>query len=309
MSTTRAPIDPVDSAASATTSADDPETDTTRGDLPLPDQAWRRFCRGESYSAIARALNVERRTIARYIKQLHEQTQTDRRAERTLALTQALGALQQIQAGAWEQIDLDQGHERVVWDLYLRAVADVAAESGSYSGGQRVRPPTFRPQTARLLTLILNAVRQISRLEFLDDPTAPTRQGDLPTDQPKDAYWYFMMRRSDQEELARMNQHPGAPGAVTPAPDPSSDAPDAASAAPDVPNHDDGDPSIPAVPPFEVRDADGNIPIEHTHPKPALRPDGTDDWYVHKRVPLPPLATARPSLGPPRRRRPWDRQW
>jgi hypothetical protein len=189
------------------------------------------------------------------------------------------------------------------------------------AGGNAVRTPTFRPQTARLLTLILNAIRQTARLEFLDDPSAPTRAGDIPEDQPKDAFWYFMMRRSDQEELARMNQQPQSTAGTSAANDLTTSPPDGTAPAPAADpsaasepapaNAESGVPTAPPSPPLEVRDFDGNIPMPNPrHLKPAIRPDGTDDWYVHKRIPAPPPVNPPHWPGQPqRRRRPWDRQW
>ena len=315
---TRDPDDD-DASAAETADADDDAAQASAGaDVPLPDKAWHLFCRGRSYAAIARILRLDRHTVARYIARIHQETQADRHAERTRSLTQALGALRQVQAAAWQQVDLDQGHERIVWDLFIRAAAQAAAQAGGLGGGNAVRPPTFHPQTARLLSVVLNAVRQCARLEFLDDPTAPSRAGDIPENEPKDAYWYVMMRRSDDEELARMKRQPdttgeAAPEGATSAPPPDdATTPDADSASPDgaeAPNTAGGDP---ARPPFQVRDADGNIPMPHHHPRPAIRPDGTDDWYVRKRVPIPPRV-------PPRRagemghggktRRPWEHSW
>jgi hypothetical protein len=192
MSTARLPADPADADPARAADDNAPDEAGISTHLPLPDQAWQRFCRGQSISAIARALNLDRHTVARSLKQVHDETLAERRAERTRALTQAFGALQQIQAAAWDQLALDQAHERLVWDRYLRATAQPAAEDspedGTRGAGTAVRPPTFHPQTARLLTLILGAVREVARLEFLDDPAAPSRAGDTPEDQPKDAY-------------------------------------------------------------------------------------------------------------------------
>jgi hypothetical protein len=65
--------------------------------------------------------------------------------------------------------------------------------------------------------------------------------------------------------------------------------------------------------PYEVLDADGQPPIPHDHPHPDLRPDGTDDWYVHSHTRLAPPGMVpgeqRLPGPPPRRRRPWQRAW
>jgi DNA-binding CsgD family transcriptional regulator len=295
---------------------------TPSDELPPADRAWHLFCQGMNYSAIARELHVDRHTVGRYVKQIHDETQADRRADRSLALTRALDSLAQIQAKAWEQIARDEAHERVVWDLYVRAAAQEAQMKGSLAGGYSVRPPTFHARTTRLLTLILAAVREAARLELLYEEQAPARDGDDPDDAQKDHHFYVMMRRSDAEELARM-QHQQASGApvidgATSASAGGAQASNAASAGeqsadavlttPEATSAESGDPATSSAPAFEVRDANGNIPIPHTHPQPDRRPDGTDDWYVHAATPLSPPGTLPTRPGqPPHRRRPWDR--
>jgi hypothetical protein len=314
------------SAPASSTPSSTPAADPT--DAPA-DRAWTRFCQGSSPSDIAHHLHLDRATVLQHLQDVHQQAQADRRADRSLALTRALDALGRIQATAWEQIARDQGHERVVWDLYVRAAAQSAQLNASLAGGYRIRPPSFHARTTRLLSLILAAIRESARLELLYDAHAPARDGDTADDQPQNGFVYFMMRRSDQETLAELERQrqaggpstgdvPSAPtdsaADSTPSIDPTRDPPSAppdvvaagAPAAQAFAGASSADDTPVTSPAYDVRHGPGAIPLPD-HLQPDLRPDGTDDWFVSARMPMrrPDAQPTRPGQ-PQRRRRPWD---
>jgi hypothetical protein len=198
------------------------------------------FCQGRSYAAIARALGLHRTTAARYVTRLHQQVQADRRADRALALalsralSRALDAVQALQAATWDALATEAARE----DLYTLAVV----------AGQSSVPPPYRTQRARLLSVLLAAIREAARLELLYDRDAPARLADKDDAQRT---VHLIIERVGDPDLDPL--HPE---------DTPSDAPPVAAAP--VPS------TASATPPADTRPSPG----------PAARPEAPSDRFL-----------------------------
>ncbi len=188
-------------------------------DLPLSDRVWDHFCQGHSFTTIGRLLHIDRETAARHVHRIHTDLAADRRADQVLALTRAIEATHQLQARAWDMLAREEAREDE------DRAAPASGRPGGADAGVLARP--YRANRARLLAIILAAIREAARLELLYDPTGPAHAAEaVPTD-PTILHLFIHSSPPDDEATpgtapAGENPHrpdsPSAPGAAS-APD------------------------------------------------------------------------------------------
>lgn len=133
------------------------------------EQAWEMHVRGENITAIAAKVELDRDTVRRLLQEHYRQISSDRKAESRRKLDLAVARLRRIQAQAWTDHDEDDAREQHV--LRTFSAQDEDEDEGkkprrrAESGGVA----RFQSQRAAYLRVILDAEREVARLEGLYD--------------------------------------------------------------------------------------------------------------------------------------------
>lgn len=102
----------------------------------LADEAWQRFVRGMTLSAIAHELQLDRETVSRYVKAIQRDQARALRAKREAALALSVARFREIARVAWERADQDSVS---ALSVALAAEREVARLLGLYH--LEVAPP------------------------------------------------------------------------------------------------------------------------------------------------------------------------
>jgi hypothetical protein len=138
---------------------------------------WRRHLRGESFSAISRALDLNARSVSRIVRACYQELGRDRKAVLAAALDESIERLRAVQRQAWSDHDEDDQRERA-------ALASALDGRGDEKGGRKgkgARPARsargdgarFTSQRAQYLRVALDAEREIARLRGLYGAVIP----------------------------------------------------------------------------------------------------------------------------------------
>ncbi len=127
-------------------------------------QVWELHLRGWSRAHIARETGLTARTVTRIVKRQYVDVGYNREATLEEKLTAAIERMRHVQRQAWADHDEDAEHERQV----LAAMGVGAAPAGG-DGAEKweIGPVRYQSQRAQYLRVILDAEREIARLQGL----------------------------------------------------------------------------------------------------------------------------------------------
>lgn len=124
-------------------------------------RVWEMYLSGMPKSRIARALALDRETVSRYIRVCYAEVAGERRVTMARKLDGAIARWRRVQEQAWANHDEDDRRER-------RALEYALAEgSGATKDSKGVGAVRFQSQRSRYLRIILDAEKEIARLEGL----------------------------------------------------------------------------------------------------------------------------------------------
>ena len=144
-------------------------------------RAWGMYLSGAPKSRIARALALDRETVSRYIRACYAEVADERRMTLARKLDGAVARWRRVQEQAWDDHDADDEREGQVFAVALER-ASLGAREGSDGASRRAAAHVsvrYRSQRSQYLRIILDAEREIARLEglyegALDDGEAVT---------------------------------------------------------------------------------------------------------------------------------------
>lgn len=143
-------------------------------------RAWEMYLTGMPKSRIAVALALDRETVSRYIRKCYAEVADERRMTLARKLDEAIMRMRRVQVQAWADHDADEEREcQALATAIERAQAVPEGSGGSDDSGRlgaksRLRRGSpsqvtirFHSQRAQYLRVILDALKEIARLEGL----------------------------------------------------------------------------------------------------------------------------------------------
>jgi hypothetical protein len=126
------------------------------------------YLNGTPRVRIARALGLDRETVSRYIRACYAEVGDERRMTLARKLDGAVARWRRVQEQAWADHDADDERERRALEEALARLADGAKGSTK----AKARAARYQSQRSRYLRVILDAEKEIARLEGLYESRA-----------------------------------------------------------------------------------------------------------------------------------------
>ncbi len=157
-------------------------------------RAWEMHLRGIPKTRIAQALSLDRGTVARIITACYAEVASDQKFNPARKLGEAVTRMRRLQEQAWADHDADDEREQAVLALSVGgAPADPDGKRGRDSSGSSVTVK-YQSQRSQYLRIMLNAEKEIARLEGLYDSLLDVEGGAV-----------FSIRMLSQEDVARLS--------------------------------------------------------------------------------------------------------
>ncbi|WIG57544.1 MAG: hypothetical protein OJF49_000288 [Ktedonobacterales bacterium] len=144
-------------------------------------RVWELHLRGATKRRIAEVVGVHRQTVGRWLAAGYAELEADRKARQKRLLVAAVARMRRVQEQAWDDHDADDAREQAVLDAALfgtaqrgrSAALSVAAtsEGNDERGGGGVQGIRLQSQRAQYLRVVLDAEKEIARLEGLYEAT------------------------------------------------------------------------------------------------------------------------------------------
>lgn len=142
-------------------------------------RAWEMHLRGIPKTRIAQALSLDRGTVARIITACYAEVASDQKFNPARKLGEAVQRMRRLQEQAWVDHDADDEREQAVLALASSPDGENGGESESEPDGNKPEgrkrgresnvTVRYQSQRSQYLRLILDAEKEIARLEGLYD--------------------------------------------------------------------------------------------------------------------------------------------